>query len=446
MELLLTNARWLDPDDLTIRDTCLRVRPSPNGGPKKELENSHLEDAETCLEFHDTPPAHGRDESETRSQVRVIDCGGKLVTRSFALGHHHLYSTFARGMPAPPQAPTNFPEILDLIWWRLDKRLDLPMIEASALATALLCAKRGVTFVIDHHASPFAVAGSLETIAKAFESVGLGHLLCYEMSCRDGEAVKEAGLEETQRYLASGRIGQVGLHASFTVDDDLLARAVALADRYGTGLHMHVAEDMADQNHCLQHHGKRVVQRLADAGALASPHTLLAHCVHLDEAERELLRDSPVYVAQASESNLNNNVGLGRYDDLGPRVILGTDGMHVDMLRALKAAFIAGQSAESLGFQEAYARLRRTHELIREIGAPGDGANNLVILDYDSPTPLTPENMLGHFLFGLEAIHVHTVIAQGRLVVENRRLVSRDESEILAFAREQAARLWDRLR
>ncbi|SMP68690.1 Cytosine/adenosine deaminase [Desulfonatronum zhilinae] len=423
MELLLTNARWLDPDDLTLRDACLRVTPGPDGS----------------LEILDHRPQFSDNQQE-------LDCAGKLVTRSFALGHHHLYSTFARGMPAPPRTPTNFPEILDLVWWRLDKRLDLPMIKASALATALLCAKRGVTFVVDHHASPFALEGSLETIAKAFDAVGLGHLLCYEMSCRDGEAVKEAGLAETEAYLASGRIGQVGLHASFTVDDDLLARAVDLAGKYQTGLHLHVAEDPADQNHCLEQYGKRVVQRLADAEALASPRTLLAHCVHLDAAERELLRRSPVLVAQASESNLNNNVGLGRYDDLGPRVILGTDGMHVDMLRALKAAFIAGQSTESLGFREAYDRLRRTHELIRRVNAPGDGPNNLVILDYDTPTPMTPDNMLGHFLFGLEAVHVHTVIAQGRIVVENRRLVSHDESEILGYAREQAQRLWERLR
>lgn len=423
MELLLTNARWLDPDDLTLRDACLKVTPGPSGG----------------LEILDHRP-------QFSDNKRELDCAGKLVTRSFALGHHHLYSTFARGMPAPPRTPTNFPEILDLIWWRLDKRLDLPMIEASALATALLCAKRGVTFVVDHHASPFAVEGSLETIARAFDTVGLGHLLCYEISCRDGEAVKKAGLAETEAYLASGRIGQVGLHASFTVDDDLLARAVALAEKYQTGLHLHVAEDLADQAHCLEHHGKRVVQRLADAGALGSPCTLLAHCVHLDDVERELLRRSPVLVAQASESNLNNNVGLGRYDDLGPRVILGTDGMHVDMLRALKAAFIAGQSAESLGFREAYDRLRRTHEMIRRVNAPGDGPNNLVILDYDTPTPMTPDNMIGHFLFGLEAVHVHTVIAQGRIVVENRNLVSHDEAAILAIAWEQAQRLWERLR
>lgn len=427
MVLFLANATYLDPVTLIPRSTHLRVTPDV------DCVDGDLELLETL------PPL------DERPGSRVIDCRGKLVTKSFACGHHHLYSTFARGMPAPPRVPTNFPEILDLVWWRVDKRLDLEMIEASALATALLCAKRGVTFVIDHHASPFAVEGSLETIAKAFDRVGVGHLLCYEMSCRDGDAIKEAGLAETEAYLASdhpSRTGHVGLHASFTVDDDLLERAVALAERFNTGLHLHVAEDVADQSHCQETYGLRVVERLHRAGALASKKTILAHCVHLEATERALLAASPVWIAQCAESNQNNNVGLGDYSGLGDQVMLGTDGMHVDMLRSAKAAHLASQATEGLSFPDAYARFRNVHQHISACGAPGDGPNNLVILDYDSPTALTDGNFLGHFLFGLESIHVHSVISQGRLIVEDRRLTSGEEPEILAFAREQAHRLW----
>ncbi len=424
MVMFLSNATYLDPVTLIPQTTHLRVEAGAHGG---------IELLEALPPLSERPGA------------KVIDCRGKLVTKSFACGHHHLYSTFARGMPAPPRVPTNFPEILDLVWWRVDKRLDLPMIEASALATAMLCAKRGVTFVIDHHASPFAVEGSLETIATAFDRVGVGHLLCYEISCRDGEAIKEAGLAETEAYLASGRKGHVGLHASFTVDDDLLQRAVSMAARFDTGLHMHVAEDIADQDHCQREYGMRVVERLEEAGALASNKTILSHCVHLDEKERELLAAAPVWIAQCSESNQNNNVGVGSYGEFADRVMLGTDGMHVDMLRSAKAAHLASQATEGLSFPGAYERFRKVHKHIASMGAPGDGANNLVILDYDSPTALTDGNFLGHFLFGLEAIHVHSVISQGRLIVEDRRLVSGEEAEILAYGREQAFRLWEKL-
>ena len=426
MTLYLKNANYLDAKTLVIRSSNLAVEEGPTGG----------------LTFPETLPA----EEELNPGDRLIGCHGALVTRTFACGHHHIYSTLARGMPAPPKTPTNFVEVLEYVWWRFDKRLDREMIEASALAAAIHMAKRGVTFCIDHHASPFAIAGSLSTIAEAFERVGIGHLLCYELSNRDGEGPVEAGLTETDAYLSSGRKGHVGLHASFTVDDVLLKRAVALAEKHGTGVHVHVAEDRADQDHCLKTYGKRVVKRLADAGALALPHTILAHCIHLDDKERRLIRESEVWVVQNTESNLNNNVGVGDYRKLGNNIMFGTDGMHSDILRSAKAAFLVGQGTEGIGFDEIYRRFRNVHRLIAAMDAPGDGPNNLVVFDYDTPTDVTSENTLGHFVYGLDSNHVRHVIAQGRLVVEDRKVLTVDEDEILAYAREQGERLWDKLR
>ncbi len=421
MTLYLKDATYLDAETLEVRRTDMAVEAGPAGG----------------VSFPGTVPENGD---------RVIDCRGALVTRAFACGHHHIYSTLARGMPAPPVIPTNFVEVLEYIWWRLDKRLDREMIEASALAAAVHMVKRGVTFCIDHHASPFAIEGSLATIAGAFERVGIGHLLCYELSNRDGEGPAEAGLAETEAYLASGRKGHVGLHASFTVDDALLARAVALAKRYETGIHVHVAEDGADQDHCVRTYGKRVVCRFADAGVLDCKHTILAHCIHLDPEERRLVRESGAWVVQNPESNLNNNVGLGDYRNLGDNIMMGTDGMHSDMLRSAKAVFLTGQATERISWEETYRRFRNVHRLTAAMGAPGDGVNNLVIFDYDTPTDLTSDNALGHFIYGLDAAHVRSVIAQGHLVVEDGRVVTVNEADILANAREQARRLWERLR
>ncbi len=426
MTLYLKDARYLDAETLEIREGILAVTPGPDGE----------------LTFPDTLP--GAD--SLQSGDRVIDCRGRLVTKSFACGHHHIYSTLARGMPAPPKIPTNFVEVLEYIWWRLDKRLDRDMIEASALTAAVHMAKHGVTFCIDHHASPFAIDGALETIARSFEKVGLAHLLCYEISCRDGDGPRKAGLAETDAYLSSGRKGHVGLHASFTVDDGLLKAAVDLAAKHGTGIHIHVAEDAADQEHCLETYGKRVVQRLSDAGALDSPHTILAHCIHLSEEEKALVRQSPAWVVQNTESNLNNNVGGANYRELGERVMLGTDGMHSDMLRSAKAAYLIGQGTEGISPDQLYRRFRAVHTFVHGMGAQGDGDNNLVILDYDSPTDVTPENFPGHFVYGLESGHVATVIAQGRVIVEEGRVTTVDEGEVLAFARQQARRLWDKLR
>ena len=425
MTLYLKDAQFIDHQSFAIRKTNLIIEPGPAG----------------TISFSAKIPGN----ADLNVGDRIIDCEGKFVTKSFGCGHHHIYSTLARGMPAPRNIPTNFSEILQFVWWHIDKRLDLEMIEASALASAIYCAKNGVTFVIDHHASPFALEGSLETIAKAFDRVGISHMLCYELSDRDGTEIREKGLAETDAFLASGRAGHVGLHASFTVGEKLLNDSIALAKKHQTGVHIHVAEDMSDQEHCQTNFGKRVVERLSDAGALELPKSILGHCIHLSPRERELLQESGVWVVQNVESNQNNNVGLGSYGDLKSQMMLGTDGMHCDMLRSAKAAFLAGQATEGIGFDTIYERFRNVHRYIQSTGTSGDAANNLVILDYDPPTDLTEDNFLGHFVYGIDARHVTDVISQGQVVVENRQITTVDEKEVLSHAREMGRKLWSKL-
>jgi cytosine/adenosine deaminase-related metal-dependent hydrolase len=426
MTLYLKDATYIDWKSLEFHSTHLAVSLGADGN----------------IQLLDTLPP----ENELRADDSVFNCNHRLVTKSFACGHHHIYSALARGMPAPARSPKNFPEILEYIWWNVDKTLDTEMIEASALVSALYCVKNGVTFVIDHHASPFAIEGSLGTIAGAFDRIGISYLLCYEISDRDGQGPKEKGLQETENYLKAGNQGHVGLHASFTVGDELLSRAVELAQKYHTGIHVHVAEDRADQEACLKDHNQRVLERYRDAGVLDLPKSILAHCIHLNATEKDLLRNSDLWVVQNVESNQNNNVGLANYAELGGHVMLGTDGMHSDMLRSAKAAFLTGQSIEEIDFPAIYGRFRNVHAYIRSSGFTGDGDNNLVILDYNSPTEINADNFLGHFVYGLDAGHVDSVISGGQLVVKNKRLMTMEEDEILAFSREMGNKLWRKLK
>jgi len=419
--ILLKNGIYIDPVTTRFIKTDLLVQDGTNG----------------TLLFD--PPA------AASNGATILDCSNHFITHSFACGHHHVYSSLARGMPSPRKIPANFNEILEFIWWNLDKALDTDMIRYSALTTAIACAKNGVTFVIDHHASPFAIEGSLEVIAEAFESVGIGHLLCYEISDRDGKQAARQGLEETASYLEH-RPGLVGLHASFTVSDDTLKQAVKLAESYRSGIHVHVAEAVSDQDHCLQHYGKRVVERFADAGVLRFPKTILGHCLHLNEHERGLVAGSPAWVVQNTESNLNNSVGHFNSRGLGDRIMLGTDGMHSDMIRSAKAAFFAGHNFDTIDYAETYRRFRNTHRYLDENGFQGDGQNNLVVLEYNSPTPVDSSNFLGHFLFGIESCHVKHVISRGKQIVKDRRIVSVNELEILKESRIHAERLWQKMR
>ncbi len=423
MSILLKNATYIDWETLAFRQGDILVEEGLNGG----------------ISFQGSEPnaAAGRI-SET------IDCSGTFVTKSFAIGHHHVYSALARGMPAPLKKPANFREILSNIWWKLDKCLDEEMIRYSALVTAMAAAKAGSSFVIDHHASPTHIAGSLSIIAEAFDEVGVGHLLCYEVTDRDGQTKALMGLQETERYLAL-RKGLVGLHASFTVGDHTLAMASDLMQRFGVGAHVHMAEDLYDQEHCLKFYGKRVMERWHAAGLLAYPSTILVHGLHLDDAERELFRNNACWVVQNMESNLKNRVGFFSSEGLIDRIMLGTDGMHSSMLQSARATYFAGQHADTINYDEAYKRLRNVHHYLQTNQFAGDGANCLVVLDYDHHTEMHQDNFTAHLMLGIQAGHVRDVIANGRLVVRNRQVCLVDQDYILEKARGHARRLWERM-
>lgn len=377
--------------------------------------------------------------------VETIDCTGKFVIKSFANGHHHVYSALSRGMPSPEKSPQNFHEKLKYIWWRLDKALDLDIIEASALFTAMECAKNGVTYVIDHHASPFSIEGSLETIAKAFDKVGVSHLLCYEISDRDGEKTTRQGLEETASYLTNND-GLVGLHASFTVSDKTLKSAVEIAQKYNSGIHIHTAEDKIDQVNAIENYGIRVINRLNDFHVLNLPKTILAHCIHLNDEERKLLKNSEAWIVLNIESNINNNVGFFSSARVGENIMFGTDGMHSDMIRSAKAVYMNSLRIDKTTPEKIYNRFRNVSNYLYQNNFNGDGENNLVVLDYKSPTDLKQNNFLSHFLYGIESKHIQHVLSNGKLIVKDKQLTRVNETEMLEFSMEMGNKLWNKLK
>jgi len=422
MSLYLKNATYIDWETLEFKKSHILVGSGVNGK----------------LSFVESIPLKIHAD-------HVIECAGKYVTKSFGNAHHHIYSALARGMPPPQSQPENFYEILKYIWWNLDKKLDLDIIEASALYAAAESLKSGVTFIIDHHASPFAIDGSLETIAGAFEFVGLSHLLCYEISDRDGTQIGLEGFSQTEQYLKSAQ-GLVGLHASFTVSDHTLNRASMLCDKFNTGVHIHVAEDEYDQKHCEMNHKQRVVERLNGHNLVNNPKSILAHCLHLNAAEKKIIRNSPAWVVQNTESNLNNGVGNFNSEGLGPNIMLGTDGMHNDMIRSAQWAYFAGKNHDNISLEDAYRRFRNVNYYLESNKFTSDGQNNLVILDYNHPTPFNQENFIGHFIYGLSSKNVQYVVSKGNVVVRDYKLVYMNEDDILGYAREMAKKLWGKMK
>ena len=184
----------------------------------------------------------------------IVDCGGAVLMPGLVNGHTHLYSALAAGIPAPPRQPRNFHEILQFIWWRLDRAHDLESVEMSGLIGALTAIRCGTTTLIDHHASPNAIEGSLSALENGIAAVGCRGVLCYEVTCRNRSTEAKEGLAENERYIrlcqkrADGKFAAlVGAHASFTLDNEALAGCVDLAHRSNVGVHIHVAEDPVDE-------------------------------------------------------------------------------------------------------------------------------------------------------------------------------------------------------
>jgi cytosine/adenosine deaminase-related metal-dependent hydrolase len=337
------------------------------------------------------------------------------VTSGLVCGHHHLYSALARGMPAPPEQPTDFLGILRQVWWRLDAALDLEMLHWSAMLAAMEALQCGTTAIIDHHESPNAIEGSLDVIAAACAAVGVRVNCAYGVTDRHGHDAARRGLAENERFLRSGGRGMVGIHAAFTCDDETLESAAGLATDLGVGVHVHVAEGLDDV---------AAGERLAD---LAGDDWLIVHCVHLDRPIAGTIAHNP-------RSNMNNSVGYAAPTRWANRVVLGTDGIGADMLEEARLAYVALRAHDVTASPEiVWAWLDEGYRWFPE------ARDDRVTWSYDHA------DSAWHVAFtpGVRALDV--VSGSGEVLVRDGVPTRVDPVEVRAKAAEQAARLFRRL-
>lgn len=396
----------------------------------------------------------------------ILDAGGQYVMPGNICAHTHFYGAFARGMAIPGPAPKDFPEILHKLWWPLDKALGEQDVRASAEVMLVDAIKHGTTTLIDHHASPNAIDGSLDVIADAVYKSGLRAVLCYEVTDRDGVEKTEAGIRENVRFLernlaersAGGRVaGTFGLHASLTLSDESL-EACRQAAPEGEGFHIHVAEHEADEYDSLNKANIRVVDRLMKHGILG-PKTIVAHAVHIDIKEAEHLADTETWVTHQPRSNMNNGVGVAPVEDLlraGIKVGFGTDGFSHTMWEEWKTAYLlhkvwhrdprrfSGIDAVELGVYN-NAALANKYFPEAPLGQIIPGAfADLIFVDYHPHTPLDAGNLPWQIIFGFNESMVTTTIVEGELLMRDRELLTMDEKEVTAQARELAPAVWER--
>ena len=393
------------------------------------------------------------------ADAEFIDAKGGMIHPAFINTHEHIYSALARGLSIKGYAPNGFLEILDGLWWTIDRNLDNDLTKLSAEATYLECIKNGVTTIFDHHASFGEISGSLFAIEEAAREFGVRSALCYEISDRDGKEKALASIKENVDFAKHALSlkddfvkGMMGMHASFTISDETMELCRQEKPKE-IGYHIHVAEDILDLHRCLKEHGKRIVDRLYDWDVLGEK-TLLAHCIYVNPHEMDLIRDTNTMVVHNPESNMGNACGCPPTMEIVHKGILtglGTDGYTHDMIESWKVANIlhkhhlvdpgtAWAEVPEMLFQGNARIANRYFE--KKLGVLEKGAAaDIIIADYIPPTPMNAGNLNGHMLFGMNGRFVVTTVGNGKVLMKNRELQGIDEERCLAKIREGAARL-----
>jgi putative selenium metabolism protein SsnA len=391
----------------------------------------------------------------------VRDMAGKIVMPGLVCGHNHFYSGLARGIIADIEPSTDFLSNLTNLWWRLDRVLDEESLYYSGLVCCLDAIRAGCTAVIDHHASPSFIEGSLDVLKKAFEETGLRGVECYETTDRNGPEGMAHGIEENRRFARQAIAERqaspdsqlveslIGGHAPFTLPDTGLKALGDLVEETGRGFHVHVSEDRFDPAFSHRYFGAEPLDRL-DGFGLVTPQSLFGHGIYLTEGDRNVLNARDATLVHNCRSNMNNGVGYNRHLDGFGTVCIGTDGIGSDVLQELKFAYFKHRdSGGSLGPDDFVGFLQNGNTVLEKCFddrfgriAPGAKAD-LTVLSYDPPTPMETANLAGHMVFGVSSADVESVMVNGRFIYENRAF-AKDVSAICQEARRVAQSLWRR--
>ena len=395
--------------------------------------------------------------------AEFIDAKGGVIMPAFINTHEHIYSAMARGLSIKGYNPKGFLDILDGQWWTIDRHLTLEQTKYSAVETLISCIRNGVTTVFDHHASFGQIGGSLFTIADVAKELGVRACLCYEISDRDGmDKARESVMENAEfiRYALKDDTdmiaGMMGMHAQFTISDETMELAAANKPDE-VGYHIHVAEGIEDLHHCLKHYGKRIVDRLMDFNILGEK-TLLGHCIYINPHEMDLIKDTNTMVVHNPESNMGNACGCPPTMELVHRGILtglGTDGYTHDMMESFKVANILHKHHlcdPNAAWGEVPTMLFENNAKIagryfdQKLGVLEEGAAaDVIIVNYNPLTPMNENNINGHLVFGVTGHDVVTTVANGKVLMKDRRLTEIDEAKVMADCRQAAAELGKRI-
>jgi putative selenium metabolism protein SsnA len=396
--------------------------------------------------------------------VEVLDAAAGIVMPGIVCGHTHLYGMLLRGASLKITPPTDFAQILQRIWWPMDEAMSLEDAYASALVASVEFAKSGVTTFADTYSGPNSIQGVLDHIAQAVEEIGIRGFIAFEATERHSKEEGEMGVQENVRFAErikatpnSNVRPLFSIHASFTASDELIMEVKKLASKYHAPITIHTSEGLVDVNHNLERYNKRTVQRLRDLGLLG-PNIVLAHCVHLNDNEVDILAQTRTGVVHNPMSNMLNAVGVApviRMLQKNVNVGLGNDGYIFDMFENMRATYLLHRvHHQDPNAIDAYTVLEmatingaRLYGMEKEIGSiePGKRADIIIVKPSILPTPLNASSVLGHLINTVDGDDVEHVLVDGKLIVKNKMLTTFDEERAQEISQASASKLWARL-
>jgi len=401
---------------------------------------------------------------EARDVEEKISLKKRIIIPGIICSHTHLYGILLRGAPLKIKPPTDFMQILKRIWWFEDEAMNYDDAYGSALAASYEMLRSGTTLFADTYSGPNSIEGVLDYIEKGVREVGIRGILAFESTERRSVEEGDRGIKENVRFikkLSSANdnkiFGMYSIHASFTVSDEHIKKVLEYAKKYPAPITIHTSEGLVDLYHNLERYGKRTVERLYDVGLLG-PNTVLAHAVHVNDDELELIKKTDTKVAHNPMSNMLNAVGVSpvpKMLNLGITIGLGNDGFIFDSFENIRTAFLIHKlnlrdpramspmqvlematinGAKLYGLEDKFGSI--------EVGKYAD----ITVLDpKPAPTPVYADSAVGHIVYGLGAKSVDKVFIDGELVVDNGEVLTVTAKYVEEKLQKSSTELWRRL-
>ena len=391
--------------------------------------------------------------------AEIVDALDQVIVPGFVNAHHHMYGVLSHGIPLD-QAPHDFWSFLTDFWWpRMEDALDHELIRAAVDMACLEMIRSGVTTFYDVLEAPLALPGCLQAEAEVVRARGLRGVLSFEATQRVSEANGDLGLRENADFIQAHRAqnelvsGLMCFHTTFTCNEGFIRRAFELGEQHDALVHFHCSEGRYEPAYCLKNFGMRPIEYYAKLGVLG-PRAFASQCVQIDAREIELLAQHGARVSSMPLSNCEVGGGIAPVPEMlkaGVPVSLGSDGYVNNFFALMRGAFLIHKARledpQTMPARTVWqmATLHGAHDLnmAEQVGQlkPGYSAD-IVLIDADTPTPLSTGNLMDQLLLWRDPVNVRDVICAGRWLLRDKEVLGVDEARVKALCREAAKRLW----